>query len=112
MQIASMRSEPIDDGNIKVFLETTIDGKEKNFKAVGETLLGAIGNAFCRMLDDEVGEIKNERLLMNAVRGPYEKRLVTMRLLAEHEGKEKEVLNSGEGLLETIINALRTLKTK
>ncbi len=112
MQIVSMRSEPIENEYIKVYLDTTVDGVEKKFEAVGETLLGAIGNAFCKMLDEEVGEVKNERLLMNAVRGPYEKRLVTMRLLATHEGKEKEVLNSGEGLLETIINALRTLKTK
>lgn len=110
MRVVNMKSKPLGEEHVEVTMEVDIDGEIKEFTAKGETLLGAIGESFCKVIDAEVGEIENEELLLNAVSGPYGKRLVTLRLIAEHEGRNKEVVHSGEGLLESVITALRKLK--
>ncbi len=110
MPVTKMRSKVTDEGKIHVTMEVEIEGETKEFEAEGETLLGTIGEAFCQVIDAEIGEVSNEELLLNAVSGPYGKKMVTLRLLADHEGKRKEVVHSGEGVLESVVHGLRKMK--
>lgn len=110
MPITKMKSSVMEDGRIHVTMEAESEGKTKEYEATGDTLLGAIGEAFCYLINDEIGDISSEELLLNAVSGPYGKKMVTLRLLADHEGKRKEVVHSGEGVLESVVQGLRKMK--
>ncbi len=113
MKITHLKSKALEDGSIEVEIEVKEAETNRNlgdYTASGKTLLGAIGNALCKMLDDEVGEIKNEEALGTLVKNPYGGDLVTMRIHAEHDGKEKEVIDTGEGIMETVVKSLKKLK--
>ena len=93
-------------------MEVEIEDELKKYQAEGETLLGAMGNCFCELLDEKMGDIKNERLLAEATKGSYDRDIISINLMAEHDGEEKEVYYTGEGILETVVKAMYKLKDK
>lgn len=112
MKVTHIESHVLEDGSIEVEMEikkAETDERIGKYKATGEHLLGAIGNCMGKMLDHEIGEIKNERVFGNATKGPFNVDQVTMRIIAEHDGKEKEIVNTGDGIMETIVGALKRL---
>ena len=111
VELVSMYSKVLDDGSIQVSMEVKIDEEEyKKYQATGETLLGAIGNCFCELIDEKLGDVKDERLLAETRKGSYDRDVISINLLANHEGKEKEVFHTGEGILESVVKAIYKLK--
>ena len=110
MPVSKMKSTTTEDGLVKVTMEVVSNGETTEFETVGETLLGTIGEGFCKVIDEELGEITEEELLLNAVSGRHGEKMVTLRLIANHNGQKKEVVHSGEGILESVIHALRKMK--
>lgn len=112
MELKNMYSKVLNDGSIQVSMEVKFDEKYRKYQAEGETLLGAIGNCFCELIDEEMGDVKNERLLAETIKGSYDRDILSINLLAEHEGREKEVYHTGEGILESVVKAVYKLKDK
>ena len=106
-----MYSKVLADESIQVSMEVEdFDGEIRKYQAAGETLLGAMGNCFCELIDENIGDVKNERILIDTNKGAYGRTLININLVAEHEGEDKEIYHSGEGILETVVKAIYKLK--